>query len=151
MLEFNRVLIPVDFSEFSKHTLEACSTAFSGQKTKDFHFVYVWSAPSDGTWQGDPKGELEGMLDDFVGSFKHEGEHTKTTAVLMGHPADEITTYAKKHDCDIIVLASHGRTGLRHLLIGSCAEKVVRHAPCAVLTLHVALTHPSSSTLQPRP
>jgi len=53
------------------------------------------------------------------------------------HPADEITRYAKDHDCDIIVLASHGRTGLRHLLIGSCAEKVVRHATCAVLTLHV--------------
>lgn len=138
MLQFNRVLIPVDFSDFSKHTLQACAKVFSGERTKDFHFVYVWSAPADGAFQqGDPKAELEAMLEEFVSTFEHEGEHTKSISILMGQPADEIATYAKEHDCDLIVLATHGRTGLKHFLIGSCAEQVVRHAPCAVLTLRV--------------
>jgi len=51
----------------------------------------------------------------------------------------EIIDYAIKHDIDLIVMATHGRTGLAHVLLGSVAEKVVRKAPCPVLTIK----HPS--------
>ena len=54
------------------------------------------------------------------------------TAVLEGHPATEIAKAAVDFDCDLIVIASHGRTGLEHILIGSVAESVTRHAHCPV-------------------
>jgi nucleotide-binding universal stress UspA family protein len=53
-------------------------------------------------------------------------------------PHDEIVTYARTADVDLIVMGTHGRTGLAHLLMGSIAEKVVRAAPCPVLTVHGA-------------
>jgi len=51
----------------------------------------------------------------------------------------EIIDYATKHDIDLIAMATHGRSGLAHVLLGSVAEKVVRKAPCPVLTIK----HPS--------
>ncbi len=56
--------------------------------------------------------------------------------VITGDPATEIVQLAKEEKCDLIVLPTHGRTGLTHLFFGSVAEKVVRHAECPVLTLH---------------
>ena len=53
--------------------------------------------------------------------------------VLEGHPSTEITRAAAKFDCYMIVIASHGRTGLEHILIGSVAESVTRHSHCPVL------------------
>ena len=58
------------------------------------------------------------------------------TALVMSPSADQgLCHYAEKEDADMIVISTHGRTGLTHLLIGSVAEKVVRHAPCPVLTV----------------
>jgi nucleotide-binding universal stress UspA family protein len=56
--------------------------------------------------------------------------------VVTGDPATEIVRHAKEDKCDLIVLPTHGRTGLSHVFFGSVAEKVVRHAECPVLTLH---------------
>ncbi len=56
--------------------------------------------------------------------------------VLTGDPATEIVRIAKEEKADLIVLPTHGRTGLSHVFFGSVAEKVVRHAECPVLTLH---------------
>jgi nucleotide-binding universal stress UspA family protein len=56
--------------------------------------------------------------------------------VVTGDPANEIVRLAKEEKSDLIVLPTHGRTGLSHVFFGSVAEKVVRHAECPVLTLH---------------
>jgi len=56
-------------------------------------------------------------------------------AVAMGHPADTIVRVAQARSVDLIVMGTHGRTGLQHMLLGSVAEKVVRLAPCPVLTV----------------
>jgi nucleotide-binding universal stress UspA family protein len=56
--------------------------------------------------------------------------------VEVGTPYEKIIKRAADEQCDIIVLSTHGRTGLRHVLIGSVAEKVVRLAECPVLTVH---------------
>jgi len=56
--------------------------------------------------------------------------------VVTGDPATEIVRHAKEDKCDLIVLPTHGRTGLSHVFFGSVAEKVVRHAECPVLTIH---------------
>lgn len=55
--------------------------------------------------------------------------------VIQGHPADAIVRLAQELPADLIVMGTHGRTGLAHVLLGSVAEKVVRHAPCPVLTV----------------
>ena len=55
--------------------------------------------------------------------------------VALGHPADTIVRVAQDRGVDLIVMATHGRTGLQHVLLGSVAEKVVRLAPCPVLTI----------------
>ena len=54
---------------------------------------------------------------------------------VIGEPAREIVEFARSHPVDLLVLGTHGRTGLEHALLGSVAERVVRKAPCAVLTV----------------
>jgi nucleotide-binding universal stress UspA family protein len=60
---------------------------------------------------------------------------TVETAVLWGDAVDGITSYARDHEIDMIVVATHGRTGLSHVLLGSVAERIVRESPCPVLTI----------------
>ena len=55
--------------------------------------------------------------------------------MLHGLPADEVIRSAQEHEVDLIVIATHGRTGLKHLLMGSTAERIVRHVRCAVLVV----------------
>lgn len=62
-------------------------------------------------------------------------EKAKTALIISANAAEGICHYAEKEKVDLIVLSTHGRTGLAHLLIGSVAERVVRHAPCPVLTV----------------
>jgi nucleotide-binding universal stress UspA family protein len=71
----------------------------------------------------------------------------RTTPVVMtsGSPAFAIVDYAAEHDIDLIVMGTHGRGALAHVLMGSVAEKVVRLAPCPVLTVR----HPQHDFVQP--
>jgi nucleotide-binding universal stress UspA family protein len=62
-------------------------------------------------------------------------EHVTTALLRDKSVPDALCRLAKDEDIDVIVIATHGRTGLAHLLIGSVAERVVRHAPCPVLTV----------------
>ncbi|AGA29173.1 universal stress protein [Singulisphaera acidiphila] len=57
------------------------------------------------------------------------------TSVSWGDPVEEIVAYAREEAIDLIVVATHGRTGLSHVLLGSVAERIVREAPCPVLTI----------------
>jgi nucleotide-binding universal stress UspA family protein len=74
-------------------------------------------------------------LKDFV--VHHAGSTAPKLVIhnLTGDPAEEIVRQAAKVDADVIVLATHGRTGIKRLLLGSVAEKVVRHAGCPVFVL----------------
>lgn len=63
--------------------------------------------------------------------------------VMLGATADEICRYATQQQIDLIVMGTHGRSGLLHMLLGSTAEKVVRHAPCPVLTVRPKRTTPA--------
>jgi nucleotide-binding universal stress UspA family protein len=67
-----------------------------------------------------------------------------TTAVLQGTPAGEIVRYAEEHAIDLIVLGAHGHGFLDRLLIGSVAERVARHAPCAILMVPHVTRRPTS-------
>jgi nucleotide-binding universal stress UspA family protein len=57
------------------------------------------------------------------------------TEMVTGDPVTEILQAAREHGCDLIVMSTHGRTGLARLLMGSVAEQVLRRAPCPVLTV----------------
>ncbi len=57
------------------------------------------------------------------------------TAVRRGDPVEEIVAYATERRIDLIVIATHGRGGLSHVLVGSVAEAIIRHAPCPVMTI----------------
>jgi nucleotide-binding universal stress UspA family protein len=65
--------------------------------------------------------------------------------VVLGAPAREILSFASGHECDLIVMGTHGRHGPARLLLGSVAEHVVREAPCPVLTVHRTSRHPRES------
>ena len=73
---------------------------------------------------------LAGILDPHWAAGR-----TVIQAVVEGSPKVEIIRYARKQDIDLIVLSTHGRTGLSHVIMGSVAESVVRTAPCPVLTV----------------
>jgi universal stress protein A len=78
----------------------------------------------------------ESKLADLVKERLGQGV-TVTARVEEGRPASVICDVAAKTGVDLIVISSHGRSGLKHILLGSVAEYVVRHAPCAVLVLPV--------------
>ena len=78
------------------------------------------------------KAELHRVTEDLRGQAPRLRVHC---VLAQGVPFDQILRAAKRLRCDLIVLAPHGRTGLRHVLMGSVAENVVRRAPCPVLTV----------------
>jgi universal stress protein A len=73
-------------------------------------------------------------LEQLAAELGADGVPTSFVAVL-GHAASEIVAVAEREHADLIVMSTHGRTGLAHLVVGSVAEKVVRHAPIPVLTI----------------
>ena len=81
-------------------------------------------------------GALAGKKLDEVIEKKTSGEIRVRGVVIHGNLADEIVRKAVDENADIIVIATHGLTGWRHLVFGSVAERIVRLAPCSVLTVH---------------
>lgn len=138
-----RLLVPMDFSESSNRALEYAG-GFAQQFGADITLVHVldpihyppgWdSLPLVG-----PKGqrpEVEKELRQRLQGLAQEalGPLLPATAIIRtGTPWNEITILAKQDKTDLIVIGTQGRTGLKHALMGSTAERVVRHAPCAVL------------------
>jgi universal stress protein A len=144
MIRLQKILLPTDFSNYSAAaTKYACelATKFDAElhllHTLETHLA---STPAFGMGLALPKyinesraaaeKALAGVLDP-----KWSEGRTVIQAVVEGSPKVEIIQYARKHNIDLIVLATHGRTGLSHVLMGSVAETVVRTAPCPVLTV----------------
>ena len=88
------------------------------------------------------------MVKDRLGKILTDAERTKYSAqieMVCGSPFLEIIAYAKSREIDLIVMGTHGRGPIAHMLMGSVAEKVVRKAPCPVLTVR----HPEHEFLMP--
>lgn len=77
------------------------------------------------------RAELSRVAKQELAGVKHD------TLLLFGHPAEEIISAADNVEADLIVLATHGRQGVAHMVLGSVAEKVVREAKCPVLTVRI--------------
>ena len=77
----------------------------------------------------------ESRMDSFIkDNLKAFGSAPKAI-VLVGRPAEEIVSYARDHDAVLIVMPTHGYSGVKHLLLGSTTEAVLRHATCPVLSV----------------
>jgi nucleotide-binding universal stress UspA family protein len=145
-IQFSRILYPTDFSELAQAAFDYALTmaeAF-GAELHCLHVVddvyQYWSAMGpESVPIGPPPEELFQLGKTRMDSFAQE--HLKglrcsvVTQVAMGRPFAEIISYARERDIDLIVMGTHGRGAIAHMLLGSCTEKVVRKAPCPVLTV----------------
>jgi len=120
------ILFATDLSPHSDHAFQA-ALALAEHFGAKLHLIHVVAFPSQ-------KNAGVAGLKSFAESNVGEGTEF-TTTVAVGAAATEIVNYAKREKVDLIVIGTHGRTGLAHVLMGSVAEAVVRSAPCEVLTI----------------
>jgi universal stress protein A len=141
-----RILWPTDFSELSAKG-GAYARAFADALQAEVHVIHVCQpllgstadlplspAMTVGVTQREVVRAAEGRLKDLVARDFRECP-TVAYAVHLGIAWQEICRYAESEKIDLIIIGTHGYTGLLHVLIGSVAERVVQHAPCPVLTV----------------
>jgi nucleotide-binding universal stress UspA family protein len=132
------VVVPVDFSQESLEAVEVGRQLVDAPEHLHVIHVLIDITPLEAgeVWGViDPQARIEQaqrLLREKLAAPQYQGVHT---AVLMGEPAHGIANYAQEKQAELIVIPSHGRTGLTRLLIGSVAERVVRLAHCPVLVL----------------
>jgi nucleotide-binding universal stress UspA family protein len=143
---YRRILWPTDFSPLSKAAVPHAVKLAAGREAEliVLHVqspvaVYVPPAAAAVAWDRFDKEmraaseeQLRRVTEEVTGAAR--GVRVRSLLVV-GSPFDQIPRVAKRQRCDLIVLATHGRTGLGHLFMGSVAENVVRRAPCPVLTV----------------
>ncbi len=140
----NSILVPIDFSVHSKNALKY-AVPLARQFDASLHLVYVVEPtiyPADlGFGQVVLPGVEEELrqkgADELRQLIREEiGTQVRATyAVKTGTPSQEILTEAEEENVDMIVVATHGHSGLEHVLFGSTAERIVRKARCPVLTI----------------
>jgi nucleotide-binding universal stress UspA family protein len=145
MIKLERILVPTDFSDFSTNALRyGCELANRFDSALHImHSVEEYQAftPESGMllapdYLSQLKEAAERELKKLPESgWFSGGESRIVRSVRKGTPFLEIVRYARENESDLIVIGTHGRSGLSHALMGSVAEKVVRKAPCPVLTV----------------
>ncbi len=141
-MDYTNILVPTDFSESAKYALPfAIDLAQKYQsKLHILHVVEPIIAPVDFAWgtysYPDIEKQLSGYVDESLAKITKEqipADIETETMNLHGKPWREIVAFAKGHEMDMIVMATHGLSGFSHAIYGSTAEKVVRKAHCPVL------------------
>ena len=151
MTAIARILVPVDFSTHADRAIEY-ALALGKQFGACVELFHVVEDPfGSGGWGSEVYvSDLDGLRERAIAEARTHLEARRAAiardtsvvaAVRMGHVAQTIIDYAKDVGADLIVMGTHGRTGLAHFIIGSVAERVVRLAPCPVLTVGV---HPAN-------
>lgn len=141
MSEIQKILCPVDFSDSSDRALDY-ALDFAARVGAEVHVLHAYQLPiyalPDGAAMPGPElaarvsVELQRSLDEI------EARETKVevqTHLCEGLPHKEVQRLAEELGCDLVVIGTHGRTGLAHFLIGSVAERVVRTSPVPVITV----------------
>jgi len=156
MIRIAKVLFPTDFSELSEGALRY-ALHFAQEYGATLHVLHVVDEAFEYWMNMAPNTMPVGVapIEDIVKSAtaglarfvadRIDPAIETVQQVLIGRPYVEIVTYAKNQGIDLIVIGTHGRGGLTHMLLGSVAEKVVRKAPCPVLTVH----HPQREFILP--
>ena len=142
--DIKKILVPIDFSDYSKSALKY-AVNFCKNFNAEMILIYVVepviyppdfsmgqiAIPSvNAEWDERARQELDKLAKEEI-----PDNVPVKTIIKTGKPFLEIIENAGELDVDLIIIATHGRTGVEHILFGSTAEKVVRKAPCPVLTL----------------
>jgi len=137
-----RILVPLDFSPPSKRAMRFArewATLF-GAEVCLLHVIEPTTVVREfgtapvGAVRRDITSKVKVALEEFART-EFPTPISVTVAVRKGKAFDEIAAVARDIHADIIIIATHGHTGVKHVLLGSTAERVVRHAPCPVLAL----------------
>lgn len=162
MIRLQRMLFPTDFSAGAAAAHRyACELSHRFQS--ELHVIYVLEDPlvaapdfvmgmalppaikdAPAKVHREEEQDLLQRLDEVIASADPRPIST-VRAVRFGSPFVEIVRYARSHDIDLIVMGTHGRGAIAHILLGSVAERVVRKAPCPVLTVR----HPAHRFAMP--
>lgn len=144
MTAFTKILVPVDFSSHSQSAIRAAAD-LSKRYDASVTLVHVYQPVAltlpDGYVLYTPSqmADLLSAFDKQLKASKKEAEAAGAlrveTSLLQGVIASEILEFAKQQGSDLIVMGTHGRTGIRHVVMGSVAERVLRMAHCPVLTV----------------
>ncbi len=153
MASFNRILLATDFSDTS-----ACAVEHAILLARTFganlHVLHVLESEipvmMDGVTYLPPNyfEEMEKMAAERLEEVIPRADRDKLSVTLVmrkGNPFLEVVRYARDQKMDLIVLGTHGRGAIAHVLMGSVAEKIVRKASCAVLTVR----HPQHEFVMP--
>jgi nucleotide-binding universal stress UspA family protein len=142
---FNQILIPTDGSDTAKPAVEM---ALNLAETYDarLHALFIVDQPTSVSGTGEGFTGLDNLLNeleeeghqatDTIAEQATDSNIEAETAVQRGNPHDDILSYATGHNIDLIVMGTHGRTGVKRALVGSVTEDVVRHSEIPVLTVH---------------
>ena len=141
---YDRILVPTDGSD-AMGTVIDHAVELAAVHDAAVHALYVANTASLGDLSADAGWEnvTEALRREgeqaiaVVRDRAHERDVSAERAIREGSPAAEITGYADKNGCDIVVMGTHGRSGVSRLLLGSVAERVVRSAETPVLTIRV--------------
>jgi nucleotide-binding universal stress UspA family protein len=143
-VEWKRILCPVDFSETARAAME---TAIELAARFDAELLLIHAYPIPGYTFPDGSAvasarmlqeladEAARHLDEWRELAVKAGAAKVTVDTAVGDPAGEIVRIAADRKVDLVVMGTHGRTGIEHALMGSIAERVVRRAKCPVLTV----------------
>jgi nucleotide-binding universal stress UspA family protein len=155
MFDLHRILVPTDFSKFSQHAL-MYAAAFAEKFGAELYLLHVVQDLAlfipDMVTVSPPLAPSVDQLTAAAGTafdrLLKENPLPGITVhreVRQGTPFYEIIRYAREIDVDLIIMGTHGHSGLAHVLLGSVSEKVVRKAPCPVLTVR----HPEHEFVHP--
>jgi nucleotide-binding universal stress UspA family protein len=156
MITLKNILVAIDFSEPSEAAL-MYGRELAGRFGATLHvlhavqdiYIGTFGAGSSAALAPELQQQIEDgarrRVDELVVDSDRSAPTTVTTIVTSSSPALSIVDYARDHKIDVIVIGTHGRGALAHLMMGSVAERVVRLAPCPVLTVH----HPEREFVRP--
>jgi nucleotide-binding universal stress UspA family protein len=143
MLRIQTILVPTDFSDTSADVVEVAQSLARDHAAR---LVLMTSPPSlpPMSEANIPLSEMSEMTEDSRSKLnalaKTIPQIPVETRVVIGFPGPSIVAAAADCQADLIVMGTHGRSGLGRMLMGSVAEHVLRHAPCPVLTIKPATT-----------
>lgn len=154
MIKIEKILFPTDFSPCAKHALKY-ALDFALERGAKLYILHVIPKLNIPVGTGGLTFPVSKLYDDMEQTAKKNIHHLipkrflekikVENIIVRGAPFQEIIKAAKKYDVDLITIATHGRTGISHALLGSTAEKVVRTAPCPVL----CVKYPEHEFVQP--
>ena len=147
-----RILVPTDFSQPSEQAF-TCAGRLAHRFGASLHLLHVVNRPllAEGLAAEAFMSASTAMGSDIAAEahrrLREQAPEAASVDVVFGYAARAIVEYASRSGVDLIVMGSHGRTGIAHVLLGSVAEAVVRTAPCPVLTVRGPVKAPDRVAL----